>query len=95
MLSNGHIKLMCEGQFSHCSLYKDNLSVSNEAFHKLSMVPNSSRIKTLTRTLNSEFEIRNAPNGVGVQQSLRARIMIRVTQLIEKGPKMKVMFQTQ
>lgn len=34
------------------------------------MVPNSSRIKTLTRTLNSEFEIRNAPNGVGVQQSL-------------------------
>ena len=42
---------------------------------------------TLTRTLNSEFEIRSAPNGiVGVQQSVRARIMVRLTQLIEKAP---------
>ena len=69
---------------------KDRFSISNEAFHELSMVsnlPNSSKIKTLTRTLNSEFEIRSAPNGiVGVQQSVRARIMVRLTQLIDKAP---------
>lgn len=69
---------------------KDRFSVSNEAFHELSMVsnlPNSSKIKTLTRTLNSEFEIRSAPNGVvGVQQSVRGRIVVRLTQLIEKAP---------
>jgi hypothetical protein len=62
---------------------KDKFSISNEAFHELSMVsnlPNSSKIKTLTHTLNSEFEIRSAPNGVGAQQSVRARIMV------EKAP---------
>ena len=53
---------------------KDKFSVSNEAFHELSMLsnlPSSSEVKNLTRTLNSQFDIRSTPNGiVGVQQSL-------------------------
>ena len=74
----------------HSVLYvKDKFSVSNEAFNKLSMLSNlssSSEVKNLTRTLNSQFDIRSAPNGiVGVQQSLRARVMLRLTQLVENS----------
>ena len=68
---------------------KERFSVSNEAFHELSMVsnlPNSSQIKSLTRTLNDDFNIRSTPNGVvGVQQSLRERIIVRLTHLIEQS----------
>ena len=68
---------------------KDKFSVSNEAFHELSMIsnlPNSSQIKSLTRILNEDFNIHSTPNGVvGVQQSLRERIMIRLTHLIDKA----------
>ena len=74
----------------HSVLYvKDKFSVSNEAFHELSMLsnlPSSSKVKNLTRTLNSQFDIRSAPNGiVGVQQSLRACVMLRLTQLVESS----------
>lgn len=74
----------------HSVLYvKDKFSVSNEAFNKLSMLSNlssSSEVKNLTHTLNSQFDIRSAPNGiVGVQQSLRARVMLRLTQLVENS----------
>lgn len=68
---------------------KDKFSVSNKAFHELSMLsnlPSSSKVKNLTRTLNSQLDIRSAPNGiVGVQQSLRARIMLWLTQLVENS----------
>ena len=54
--------------------------VSNEAFHELSTVsnlPNLSQMKSVTRTLNDDFNIRSASNGVvGVQQSLRERTMV-------------------
>ena len=54
---------------------KDRFSISNEAFHELSMVSflqNSSKIKTLTHImLNSEFEIQSAPNGAGGVQVYR------------------------
>ena len=66
---------------------KDKFSVSNEAFLELSMVsnlPNSSQINSLTCTLNEDFSIHSAPNGmVGVQQRLRERIMVRLAHLID------------
>ena len=44
-----------------CSVYvKDKFSVSNKAFHELSMLsnlPSSSKVKNLTRTLNSQLDI--------------------------------------
>ena len=47
---------------------------------------NSSQIKSLTCTLNDDFNIRSTPNGVvGVQQSVRERIMVRLTHLIDKA----------
>ena len=74
----------------HSVLYvKDKFSVSNEAFHELSMLsnlPNSSEVKNLTHTFNSQFDMHSVPNGfVGVQQSLRARVMLRLTQLMENS----------
>ena len=76
----------------HSVLYvEDKFYVSNEAFHELSMLsnlPSSSKLKSLTRTLNAQFEIHSAPNGIGgVQQSLRERIMVRLTHLVEKAHK--------
>jgi len=54
----------------------------------LSNLPSSSKLKCLTCTLNSQFEIRSAPNGiVGVQQSLREHNMVRLTHLLEKAHK--------
>lgn len=61
---------------------KDKFSVSNQAYHELSMIsslPSSNSVKRPTSTLNSQFDIVCAPNGiVGVQQSLRARIMVHL-----------------
>ena len=67
---------------------KDKYAISNEAFHELSMVahglPKSSKVTKLAHSINSEFEIYPAPNRiVGVQQSLKARIMICLTSLSE------------
>ena len=64
---------------------KDKYCISNEAFHELTMVtnlPTSSTVKKLTSTLNSNYDIKNAPNGiVGVLQSLRKRLIFHVTKL--------------
>ena len=74
----------------HTSLYvKDNFFVSNQAYHELSMIsdlPNFSQVRTLTKSLNSQFHIFNCPNNIiGVQQSLRERILKRLTCLIHKN----------
>ena len=77
----------------NCStLYiKDKFSISNEAYHELSVtsdLPSSSQIKKLTISLNSQWDIHNCPNEiVGVQQSIRARIVQRLTQFVRKGNK--------
>lgn len=67
---------------------KDKYLISNKAFHELSMVtnlPSSSKIKKLTSTLNSAYDILDIPNGiVGVQQSLRRRLRFHVTKLEER-----------
>jgi len=60
----------------HSVLYvKDKFSISNQAFHELSMVtpglPRSSEVRKLVQTMNSEFEIYPSSNKiVGVQQCL-------------------------
>ena len=70
------------------SLYvKDRFSVSNEAFHELSMVsdlPTSFQVKKMTKALNSKFEIRSIGT-IGVQQSLRTCLAIRLTKLVEQS----------
>ena len=77
----------------NCStLYiKDKFSISNEAYHELSVtsdLPSSSQIKKLTISLNSQWDIHDCPNEiVGVQQSIRARIVQRLTQFVRKGNK--------
>ena len=52
----------------HCSLYaKDKFSVSNEAYHELSVIsdlPSISKIRRLTKSLNSNFLISNCPNNI-------------------------------
>ena len=73
----------------HSALYiKDKFRVSNEAFHELSMLsdlPNSSQVKRLKSAMNSAFDIRSTPNQtVGVQQSLRNRLMVHLTQLVRQ-----------
>ena len=65
--SNGRDRL-------HSTLHiKDRFSISNEAYHELSMVsdlPRSNQIQTLVQEMNSEFVICSTPNEVvGVQQS--------------------------
>lgn len=48
------------------------------------MVSLSPQVKKLANSINSELEIFPSPNGiVGAQQSLRARIIVRLISLIE------------
>ena len=73
-----------------CSMLyvKDKYSISNEAFHELSVIsnlPNSSQVTKKAKLLNSHTEIRCAPNGiVGVQQSLRTHLKARLIKIIER-----------
>lgn len=76
----------------HSSLYiKDKFGVSNEAYHELSMLsdlPSISKIKKLSKSLNSQFGISVTPNNIiGVQQSVKARIFQRLTVLVNKNIK--------
>lgn len=72
------------------TLVKDKFTISDAAYHELSMVsdlPNYNQVRTVTHSLNKEFDIKAAPNGItGVQQSLTARIKARVRNLIFKIP---------
>jgi len=85
----------------HSTLYvKDKFSISDQAFHELSSIasdlPKSCQVKKLAQTLNSEFEIKPAPNKIlGVQQSLRLRIISCLTRLIEKASKERKNFLVQ
>lgn len=51
----------------------------------ISDLPSSSQVKKFTSDLNSTFSLHPTPNGIiGVQQSLRERLSIRLTELIAK-----------
>ena len=66
---------------------KDKYSISDQAFHELSMItpglPSSSTIKTLATSMNSKFNI--SPGIIGVQQSLRLHIAYHIKSLLEKN----------
>ena len=72
------------------TLVKDKFTISDVAYHELSMVsdlPNFNQVRTVTHSLNKEFDIKAAPNGItGVQQSLTARVKARIRNLIFKTP---------
>ena len=77
----------------HSALYvKDKYALSDNAFHELTMIssdlPKSNQVKKLAHEMSNQFHIYNAPDGVvGVQQSLKASITIRLRHLIERGRK--------
>ena len=77
-----------EDRLHTITLIKDKFTISNAAYHELSLtsnLPNSNQIKTLTQSLSKEFDITSAPNGItGVQQSLVARVEARLRHLIIK-----------
>lgn len=51
----------------------------------ISDLPNLSQVRKLTESLNSQFRIYNSPNNIiGVQHSLRERILQRLTYFIHK-----------
>ena len=65
---------------------KDKFSLSDEAYREMSFltsdIPRLYKVKDVAKGLNSKFEVLPAPEGViGVQQSLRSRLMIRLRSL--------------
>ena len=76
----------------HSTLHvKHKFSISNEAYHKLSMMsdlPSSNQIKKLTVSLNSQLGVQSCPNGIiGAQQSIKARIIQCLTHYVQKATK--------
>ncbi len=70
---------------------KDKFSLSDEAYHEISLltkdIPRLYKIKDLTKDFNSKFDIMPAPEGViGVQQSLRSRLTVRLRSLQAMDP---------
>ena len=64
---------------------KDKFSLSDEAYHEMSMLsqslPRSIRLKDLVRQLNTKCNIVPAPNGGGVQQSLASQVLLRLQEM--------------
>ena len=76
----------------HSSLYiKDKFSISNDAYHEISMLSNLStltEVRKLTQLMNSKFPISSPPNNViGAQTNLRARLLYRIECLINRNKK--------
>ena len=65
--------------------------ILNAAYHELRMMsdtPSSSQIKRLTVSMNSQYDFQSCPNGViGVQQSIKAKIMQCLTHFVQKATK--------
>ncbi|XP_069113729.1 uncharacterized protein [Argopecten irradians] len=64
----------------------DTFNVSREAYHELSSLfksmPRAHNIAEYIKSLNQGFEIINTPDGLGVQQSLKQRLVDVVSQLL-------------
>jgi len=69
---------------------KDKLAISDNGYHELSMVsdlPSSSKVKKLKHELNAHYQIKNGPNDIkGVHQSLKSRLLPRLTNIINNTP---------
>jgi len=76
---------------THVALYvKDKFSISNRAFHEMSMITpgltTSSKIQKLQQSMNDSFDIRPCPNAViGMQQSLQVQITQHVSYMFKEG----------
>lgn len=71
---------------------KDRFGISNQAYHELSMVckemPRSCKVKDRIKEINRKWNLSQTPgNTVGVQQSIKKRLEIRLQALIEKCKK--------
>lgn len=75
----------------HFALYiKDKFTLSDAAYREVSQltpsIPRLSKLKALASSLNSEFDIFPAPNGIiGVQQGLAARLLLQLQMLDDLG----------
>ena len=74
----------------HSTLYvKDKHSIADAGYHELSMLsdlPYITQIKKLRHELNSHYDIRKVPGDIiGVQQSLTARLIPRLTSIVENA----------
>ena len=82
-----------EDRLCAVTLVKDKFTISDAAYHELSMVsnlPNFYKVKKAIEMLNKEFDIKAAPNSItGVQQSLIARVEARLRKIITKMPDIK------
>ena len=82
-----------EDRLCAVTLVKDKFTISDAAYHELSMVsnlPNFYKVKKATEMLNKEFDIKAAPNSItGVQQSLIAHVEARLRKIITKIPDIK------
>jgi len=72
----------------HSTLYvKDKYSIADAGYYELSMLsdlPCCSQIKKLKHDLNSHYDIRKVPGDIiGVQQSLRARLLPCLTNIVQ------------
>ena len=70
---------------------KDKYNISNEAYHKLAMtnpeIPSSYRLLKTVKEINSESIIRSTTGkAIGVQQSLKERLMKRLHHLLKVNP---------
>ena len=73
----------------YSALYnKGRFTIPDASYHGLSMIsnlPNSSQIKKLIGMLNSQYGIKRCPNNiVGVQQSIKVRIIQSLTHLVNQ-----------
>jgi len=81
---------VAESDKLHTSLLvKDKYAVSNEAYHELSIMsdlPSFSQIRKVMKSMNAMMEITSCPNNIcGVQQSIRERILQRLTYFIHRN----------
>jgi len=61
----------------------------------VSDLPSSSKVRKLTKSLNSELDITNCPNNIiGVQQSFKKRISQYLTSLIQNNNKSGIVTPT-
>ena len=72
-------------------LVKDRYHVFGRAYHEMASIckemPRHYKIKQRIRTLNELWAIKATPNGtVGVQQSLRDRLQVRLRRLLDTAP---------
>ena len=75
---------------THFALYvKDKFSLSDAAYREISQLtldlPCLYKLKELSKDMNTQFEIMPSPSGtVDVQQSLKARLFVRLNALTLK-----------